>query len=154
MIFDTEKDIIFAWCFGMATIENFMVSKDSKMFKHPQILEKMLILLRKCPVEINQDATDTFNRYNSCRFGISNIYQNSQIIEREDLTFKKLEDIEIHGIKGKYFGQAYYKQGFLYGGTFIPHGIGRFYSDDEELLFDGQFEDGSPHGHGQLIFWD
>ena len=77
---------------------------------------------------------DTFCNCNeeSGNFGLSNIYQHAVIIDGPDLKFT-VENVVIYGIKGKYSGQGRYTLGYFF---FSPHGLGRYFSDDGEYLYD------------------
>jgi hypothetical protein len=134
----------------MAAIENWLVSSKSDFFQFPENLREVHARFRKDPIQLIDPVRDTFHREGLPRFGLSNVLQRADILDRKDLKFKFVEGVKIHGKKGMYWGQGL-KVGLLR--KFTPHGLGRFISSDGETMYEGQFEDGQPHGVGRLYNW-
>ena len=82
--FDLDKDILFCWGWGMATIENEIVSFLSKFVQNLESYRTVHAFFRKCPADVNYQVIDAFNREGKGSFGFTNILRHADLIDRPD----------------------------------------------------------------------
>lgn len=105
VIFPIDSDVCISWCYGMATVENWMVGDESQVFEFPDQLRAANELFRGAPIGTNSQVMQTHFDIAQGTFGISNIYRHSPIIDLPDLKFhKKQIKVTIQNLPGKYAG--------------------------------------------------
>ena len=137
-MFNWDHDMIICWCYGMATLNEWMVSDESKFFANPStfksVHEKVLNSV-VVPGGANEQVCDTFHQETKKkgRFGFSTIFGSRKFIDIAELKYEHGMKLQIDELEGRYWGQVISND----AGKLIAHGVGRFLSDNGELLYDG-----------------